>query len=315
MGQRSFPSNAARQGTSLPALGVVGEGLVELGLEPPPDPAVTLGFGGDVANTAVMASRLGAATRIGGRIGDDGLGRRLLTYWAGQGVDVRHIAVGGGPTGLYVNERGAEGLHRFDYHRSGSAGSRLAPGDLADGFFAGIGILHTSGIALAVSETSRAAAWEAVNRARGAGATISIAVNHRPALGGDVASLAELARSADVVFVSVQEVTSVFDASAAEIASALAGVDEVIVTRGADGAVVHAGGVSTAQRALPVDPVDAAGAGDALAGAYLATRLSGGDPVRALRVGVAAAGLSCRARGCALAYPSRAEVERAAGTG
>jgi 2-dehydro-3-deoxygluconokinase len=272
---------------------------------------VTLGFGGDVANTAVMAARMGAATRIGGRVGDDGLGRRLLTFWAGQGVDVRHVAVGGGPTGLYVNERGAEGLHRFDYHRSGSAGARLAPGDLADGFFSGIGILHVSGITLAVSDTSTEAALDAIDRARHAGATISIAVNHRPALGGDPAVLADAARSADVVFVSEEEAVAVLETDTPDVAGALSGVGEVIVTRGGEGGVVHAGGRATAQRALPVASVDAAGAGDALAGAYLATRLSGGDPVRALRVGVAAAGLSCRARGCALSYPSRTEVERA----
>ena len=54
------------------------------------------------------------------------------------------------------------------------------------------------------------------------------------------------------------------------------------------------------------------GAGDALAGAYLAGRLSGLGPEGALRLGIAAAALSCRARGCALSYPSRDEVERAA---
>ncbi|MDH4177207.1 MAG: sugar kinase [Thermoleophilia bacterium] len=297
------------------ALGVVGEGLVELGLEPPPDPAVALGFGGDVANAAVMASRLGAAARIGGRVGDDALGRRLLTFWAGQGVDVRHVVVdAGGPTGIYVNERGAEGPHRFDYHRAASAGSRLAVGDLGDGFFAGLGVLHVSGITLAVSESAAAAALDAVERARATGALISVAVNHRPALGGEPGALVRLAETADVVFASDEEAAGVFGAATpAELATSLGGVAEVVVTRGAEGAVLHHGGDGTVQRALPVEVVDPAGAGDALAGAYLASRLGGAEPVRALRVGVAAACLSCRSRGCALSYPARAEVERAAG--
>ncbi len=299
------------------ALGVLGEGLVELGLEEPPDPSVTLGFGGDVANTAVMASRLGAATRIGGRVGDDTLGRRLLTFWAGQGLDIRHVIVDpGGPTGIYVNERGAEGPHRFDYHRTGSAGSRLAPGDLGDGFFAGLGVLHVSGITLAVSETSAAAAVDAVERARAAGARISLALNHRPALGGDAGQLAQLASQADVVFASEDEAAAVFGArSPGALAATLTAVPEIVVTRGENGAVLHHAGATTAQRSLPVDVVDPAGAGDALAGAYLATRLAGAQPLRALRVGVAAACLSCRGRGCALSYPPRTEVERAAGAG
>lgn len=299
------------------ALGVVGEGLVELGLESPPDPAVTLGFGGDVANTAVMASRLGAAVRIAGRVGDDALGRRLLTFWNGQGIDIRHVVVDpGGPTGIYVNERGAEGPGRFDYHRAESAGSRLAPGDLGDGFFVGLGIVHVSGITLAVSETSAAAALDAVERARAAGARVSLAVNHRPSLGGDREPLVALAHRADVVFASDEEAAAVFGAgSPTDLARVLADVAEIVVTKGAEGAVLHHAGVTTAQRALPVEVVDAAGAGDALAGAYLAGRLAGDEPLRALRTGVAAAGLSCRGRGCALSYPPRADVVRVVGDG
>jgi len=72
-------------------LGVVGEGLIELGLEPAPDHAVTLGFGGDACNAAVMAARLGCVTRIGGRVGDDALGRRLGAFWEETGVDTSHV--------------------------------------------------------------------------------------------------------------------------------------------------------------------------------------------------------------------------------
>ena len=68
-----------------PALGVVGEGLVELGLEAEPARGVVLGFGGDAPNAAVMAARLGCEARLAGRVGDDALGRRLLAFWREAG--------------------------------------------------------------------------------------------------------------------------------------------------------------------------------------------------------------------------------------
>jgi 2-dehydro-3-deoxygluconokinase len=276
------------------ALGAVGEGLVEIGLESPPDPSTTLGYGGDAANTTVMAALLGTPSRLAGRVGDDGLGRRLLGFWQDSGVDASHVVVdAGGPTGIYVNERGVEGLHRFDYHRRGSAGSRLEPADLDDRFFHGLGALHVTGVTLAVSTSSEEAGREALRRARDAGALRSFAVNHRPALGGDPATLAAVAGTVDIVFLSEAE----------RAALGTPTVGEVVLTLGAAGAAVCVDGLWTEVSAPDVTVVDTAGAGDALAGAYLASRLAGADAPAALRVGVTAASLSCRARGCALSYP------------
>jgi 2-dehydro-3-deoxygluconokinase len=272
-----------------------------------------LGYGGDAANAAVMAARMGATARIAGRVGDDTLGRRLVAFWQATGVDTGAVLVDdGGPTGIYVNERGTTGLHRFDYHRRGSAGSRLGPGDVGDGFLDGLGVLHLTGITLAVSASSRDEALRAAAGARARGASVSLAVNHRPALGGDADDLRAAARAADVVFVSEEEAGDVLGEVDPEPLAASLGARELVVTRGAQGATVVADGVAHALPSLPVDSVDPAGAGDALAGAYLAGRLSGLGPEGALRLGIAAAALSCRARGCALSYPSRDEVERAA---
>ncbi len=292
------------------ALGVVGEGLVELGLEPEPNRTVTLGFGGDVANTAVMAALLGTQVRIAGRVGDDALGRRLTGFWASSGVDVSHvIADPDAPTGIYVNERGSEGLHRFDYHRRQSAGSRLGPADLRDGLFEGLGTLHVSGITLAVSGSSCEAALKASELARAAGASVSIAVNHRPALGGDIDLLRQAALEADLVFVSVEESSAVFDVPPDTLTAVLPRAAEIVVSAGARGATVFAGGDAFSLPAPTIEVVDAAGAGDALAGTYLASRLEGRSPADALSRGIVAASLSCRARGCALSYPTSAAVE------
>jgi 2-dehydro-3-deoxygluconokinase len=293
------------------ALGAVGEGLFEIGLDEGEGAPLRRGYGGDVANVCVMAARTGATARLAGRVGDDALGRALLTFWQNEGVETGHVHVDPeAPTGIYVNERTRNGTHRFDYHRRGSAGSRLAPEDLPDAFFDGLGVLHTSGISLAVAP---AAAEAGVARARATGAAVSFAVNHRAALGGDPETVLAAALAADVVFVSTEEAASLLGtASPDQIPAALGNpTGEVVVTAGDDGAVVALAGEATAVPAPRVEAVDAAGAGDALAGAYLAARLNGLDPTAALCRGVVASALSCRSFGCALSYPDAGEVEAA----
>ena len=290
----------------------LGEGLYELGLDQDDDEPVA-GYGGDVANVAVMAARLGAYVRLGGRVGDDPLGRRLLAFWRQVGIETDHVIVDQQrPTGLYVNELGPDG-HRFTYLRRASAGSALCPADVDDALLAGVQALHFSGITLAVSASSAEAAAYAARSVRARGSLVSMAVNHRPALGGRPEQIAEAARSADVVFVSDEESTAVFGAEdPVALAAALAGA-EVVVTHGAAGATwLRAGADAIRVPAPAVEAVDAAGAGDALAGAYLAMRLSGADPGRSLAVGVAAAALSCRRRGCGRGYPTLAEVQAVA---
>jgi 2-dehydro-3-deoxygluconokinase len=290
-------------------LGAVGEGLFEIGLDKGDTGPLRRGYGGDVANVCVMAARAGIGARLAARVGADALGRALLAFWGAEGVDVGHVQIeAGAPTGIYVNERTPGNAHRFDYHRRGSAGSLLAPEDIAPAFISGLTVLHTSGISLAVVGAATAAAAE---RARAAGALISFAVNHRPNLDGDPEAILAAARGADVVFISAEEAELLLETSAIEEVRAALGHDpsELVVTLGANGAAIAAGSEVLTIRAPAVDAVDAAGAGDALAGAYLAARIRGLDPEPALRRGVAAAALSCRAFGCALSYPAGAEIE------
>ena len=290
-------------------LGAVGEGLFEIGLDQGSEGPLRRGYGGDVANVCVMAARAGMRTRLATRVGDDALGRALVAFWSSEGVDVAQVRVNpDAPTGIYVNERSAGGSHRFDYHRRGSAGSRLAPEDAGCALVDGLAVLHASGISLAVCGAATAAALEG---ARAAGASISFAVNHRPALGGDPEQVLAAARAADVVFVSDEEAELLLGTADAQgVRDALGATPrEVVVTAGANGAAVATGGEVHDVPAPAVEAVDAAGAGDALAGAYLAARSRGDEPEVALRRGVAAAALSCRAFGCARSYPSAREVD------
>jgi ribokinase len=85
----------------------------------------------------------------------------------------------------------------------------------------------------------------------------------------------------------------------------------VITTLGADGVLAVGGGGVMRAVALPVDAVDAVGAGDTFCG-YLAAGLSEGTQLSdALALAAAAGSLACTRAGAQPAIPFRAEVEAA----
>lgn len=290
-------------------LGAIGEGLAEISLSRDAS-EVSLGWGGDAANVCVMAARLGVPARLLGRVGRDAFGRGMTAFWRSNGVDVRWILEDAvGPTGMYLNEPADDETHRFVYHRHASAGSRLTPHDLGDSFIDGLGVLVVTGVTLAVSRSSATAAQVATASARAHGTRIACVLNHRPALGGDLGELAELAVSSDILIASREDLVHVFgSAEPAAIRAHSSRLLEFVVTAGAETAVVTTCGRAFTQAVPPALARNAAGAGDALAGAYLAARLRGETPASSLAWGVAAATLSVGREGCATAYPTAIET-------
>ncbi len=276
--------------------------------------AVELGFGGDAANVCTMATRLGVGSRLGGRVGADAFGDALLEFWRGHGVEVGQVVRDpAAPTGFYLNEPDADGEHRFVYYRSDSAGSRLRPSDLDQAFFSGLTALAVTGVTLAISESAAAAAEAALRTAAERELETICVLNHRAVLGGDRDRLVQVARGCRLVIGSREDAEALFDvATAADLAGALGPrVAEILFSDGGRGAIAIANGNTHVQRAPEVTVVNAAGAGDALAGAYLAARLAGAPADAALGTAVAAASLSVGKPGCARSYPAAAEVAAA----
>jgi 2-dehydro-3-deoxygluconokinase len=306
------------RGVGAALVGTLGEGLLEVGLDPSlADDCLGRGFGGDAANTAVMVARLGARARLLTRVGDDAAGRMLMAFWASAGVELELVGVDGtAPTGLYVNERDALGEHRFSYHRAGSAASLLGPRHAARRFLRGLDVLHLTGITLAISPSAADAAEVAAERARAAGIPVSFAVNYRAQLKPDRARLTQLARAADVLFLSEEDAVALLGVNRVdEVARVLElGAGEIVMTHGSGPASLLAGNTLHELAPPAVTAVDTAGAGDALAGAYLALRFGGADARTALAYGVTAAALSCRGSGCARSYPGAAEVAATLGS-
>ncbi|GGI44042.1 2-dehydro-3-deoxygluconokinase [Agromyces flavus] len=286
------------------------------------EPDLVVGTGGAEGNVAIGLARLGTPVTWLGRVGDDGLGTRVVRELRAEGVAVVAPVDPAAATGLLIKESPSPGRTVVTYHRAGSAGSRLSPSDLEPVDLEGFDLLHVTGITPALSASARAAIDAAVDGARAAGVRVSFDVNHRRSLWPDAAAAAECYRSlasrADLVFAGDEEaalVTGLADAAPAALARAIAGLGptEVVVKLGDRGALALGDGAVAERPAVPVGVVDTVGAGDAFVAGYLAARLAG-EPVAArLDLAVRTGAAACTHPGDWEGFPTRRDLDRRPG--
>jgi 2-dehydro-3-deoxygluconokinase len=280
-----------RRGRPLRAV-VVGECLIEL-VRSGSD-ALTIRPAGDTFNTASMLVRarraLGAPAEVAFRtgLGVDPLSGVIAEAMRDHGLVDAAVRLPRAACGLYLLD-GATGA--MWYWRDDSAARTLFHGeawipegspDLA--FLSLITVQQMSELA-----RDRAAEW--LGRVRGGGGTVAFSANHRAAgwtsTEAAAAEAARFAAGADLVFASVADCRALFGAPGPQAALDRLegfGVTEAVVTDAEAGAVAFAGGARLHLPAVaPARPVDATGAGDAFAGAYLAWRSAGRSPETAAR--------------------------------
>jgi 2-dehydro-3-deoxygluconokinase len=253
-----------------------------------------LSVGGAESNVAIGLARLGKRATWVGRVGDDELGALVRRTLAAEGVEGRVRVDPAAPTGLMVKYRRTGTTTQVLYYRKGSAGSRLDRTDVDPDLIRSARVLHLTGITPALSDSARGAVEYAVEIAREAGVLVSLDLNYRsqlwsPAEAGSV--LAVLAAHADLVFATEPEAQLLVSGdSPAQLGRALAefGPAQVVIKRGALGAVAVVGGQVLDAPAYEVTEVDPIGAGDAFAAGYLSILLDGGDPTRCLATGALA---------------------------
>lgn len=271
-----------------------------------------LGVGGAESNVAIGVSRLGLDAAWVGRVGNDGLGQRVVRELRAEGLDVHAVVDSSARTAVMIKEARLPSATRVHYYRTESAGSRLEAADLEDVDIESARLLHVTGITLALSATARAAVLVAVRRAKSAGVPVSFDVNHRTSLWGmrsPTDLYREVAAQATVVFAGEEEVRYlVGDASEPARAIAALGVAEVIVKRGAAGCDASIDGVDFHRNAWQVDVVDTVGAGDAFVAGYLAERLLERNPDDRLETAVRAGAFACQTAGDWEGFPRRDEL-------
>lgn len=270
----------------------------------------SLGIGGAESNVAIGVSRLGQQVTWFGRVGPDATGdlvERRLRAEQVRTIAIRDTAF----TGLMVKHRRFGAALHVDYHRAGSAGSRISPADVPVGELEAAAVLHVTGITPALSDTARATVFHAVETARAAGVTVSVDVNYRAKLWSryDAAPvLRDLVSRADLVFAGPEEAELVLGGPPGLDELAALGPVEVVIKDGARGCTALIDGARYALPARTVQVVDPVGAGDAFVAGYLAERLDGRAAADRLRTAIIAGAFAVTVPGDCEGMARRSEL-------
>jgi ribokinase len=262
--------------------------------------------GGKGANQAVAAARLGAATTLIARVGDDAAGQRLRAGLRAEGVTVPDDLVSAGVasgTAIIAVERGGENHILL----VSGANACLAPADVerhADR-------IRGARVLLLQLEVPEATVVAAARLARAAG--VRVLLDPAPA----PARLAAELHHVDLLSPNRSEAEALVGrplptlAAVGEAAHELVarGAGAVVVTLGAEGALLCAGGAPRHLPAPAVTAVDATAAGDAFKAALALRWAEGAALEEAVRFALAAGALAAARPGAQPSLPRRAEVE------
>lgn len=237
--------------------------------------------GGAGGNTAAWLARHHVDVSLIARVGDDEAGRTAAAELRSAGVDCRFAVDPRLPTCCVVILVTADGDRTMVSDRG--SGNAFCADDVRLPEVAGRGHLHLSGYVL-LDRGSRDAGLAALAAARRRGWSVSVdpqAAQHITAVGRD--AFLSWIQGADLLLPNENEITAL-----GGIDAALEAVDAVIVTNGRRGASWYSRSERLTTPAPGLHHTDSTGAGDAFNAGLLASWLSGGTALEALRAGVVA---------------------------
>jgi ribokinase len=263
--------------------------------------------GGKGANQAAAAARLGAAVEMVGRVGDDDFGPALLDNLRGQGVGTAHVTVDAeSASGIAVIILDSAGENSIVV--ASGANGRVSLDDVA-----GMRRLLDDARYLVMQfEVPLPAVRAAIDLGNEVG--VPVVVNAAPAL----VVAPDFLRGVDTLIVNESEAEAlagmaVGDVEAAQKAGAklraTAGLPAVIVTMGAQGALLLTAEQTLHIPAHKVNVVDTTAAGDAFVGGYVAALTRGHDRVEAARYANCAGALATTVLGAQTSLPSAEQVD------
>ncbi len=302
----------------MPEMISIGECLIELFSKEPIQKASTFNrsLGGDSFNILVAASRLGTKTGYVTNFGNDPFESYLRETITSENIDVSSINVVEGFNSVAFIAVKSDGDREFVYYRKGSAATKIQPQDINETYIANAKILHCSGIAQAISTTTKATVFRAAKIAKQNDLHVSYDPNYRHQLWGHNEAkkgMQELMPYVDIFMPSLPaDSEPLFDSDSPDeviTKSHEMGVKIVVLTMGEIGAIVSDG-----NKQYKISPyiygkvVDTTGAGDSFKGGFLHGFLSNKSIEESTLIGNISAGITITGRGATNAMPYRKQV-------
>jgi 2-dehydro-3-deoxygluconokinase len=276
---------------------------------------------GAETNVAIGLARLGLRVGWASRLGADSMGRYLLAEMQREGIDCSHVAIDPAQrTGLQFKGRVVDGSDPpVEYHRKGSAASRMGVADIDEAWLRSARHLHATGVFPALSATTHEAAARCMDAMRAAGRSISFDPNLRPTLWASEAQMREslnaLAARADWVLPGLEEGRLLTGERTPEGIARFyraAGAKLVVVKLGPEGAYYDGEAGSGRVAGFPVaQVVDTVGAGDGFAVGVISALLEGRGVPDAVRRGCWIGARAVQVLGDTEGLPTRAELDGA----
>ncbi len=262
--------------------------------------------GGKGANQAVAVARLGGRVAFVCKTGDDLFGSEARRLFREEGIDASHLLTDpDAPSGvaLITVDRQAENSIVV----APGANARLTPDDLKGAAVA----FEEADIVLMQLEIPMETVEQAAFAARALGKRVVL--NPAPAAWLP----ARLLTALDLITPNETEAEAltgirITDRRTADLAArrlAATGVRQVVITLGAQGALIHEEGISRIVEGYPVRAVDTTAAGDVFNGALVVALAEGCTLVEAARFACKAAAISVTRPGAQSSVPMRSEVE------
>lgn len=294
---------------------IIGEPLIELSCSGSLLQANTLtkSVGGDAFNLAVGLARLGTSVNFFTRQGKDVFAEHIRQMMWDEGIDTHLVRTVNGHTGLYLVSVMEDGHREFVYYRDGSAASTLCADDIRPTLFQGADILFSSGVTLALSDTTREALVKAYQMAKERDITTVFDPNFRRSLWSNTDEALDAMNAilpyVDIILPTVPDDTesliSIKQPDRVIEYFWLKGVKLVVVKAGPDGGYIGYKRQIERSPAIEAQAVDTTGAGDAFNAGFLYALGQQLPLLECVRVANTVAGLKIQRRGAIAGLPTK----------
>ena len=261
--------------------------------------------GGKGANQAVAAARQGSSVSMLGRVGNDSFGPELIHNLKQNNVETSRVQIDpGSATGTAIIAVDATGQNNIVLSPGGNG--QVRPTDVVNVSFSNYKLL------LLQLEIPIEAVTSAAQRARESG--LRVLLNPAPArsLPEELISLSDfiLPNESELSLLTNQPVHDISSAEKAAKALLAGGAQNVIVTLGANGALIINKNITKHIPSFDVLVVDTTAAGDAFIGGFASALLRNKSLEEAVRYGCACGALATTKFGAQPSLPMKEDVER-----